>query len=86
MSNECKNVCASCQYRTVEFVISFGGPDRVTSGDICGLDLPGYPLKTTCIGYEAKRNAKTFVPSAAMYPMEFASAAGPEFETSVLNG
>jgi hypothetical protein len=78
----CKNLCPSCQYRTVEFIISFGGPDRVTSGDICGLDLPGYPAKTDCIGYEAKRSAKVFASSAAQYGFSTAVA---EIESSASN-
>ena len=86
MSNECKNLCIGCQYRTVEFVISFGGPDRVTSGDICGLDLPGYLQKTTCIGYEPKRNARVFAPSAARFPVDLMTSVAPELEASVLNG
>ncbi len=69
MTSECQNLCPNCQYRTVEFVISFGGPDRVTSGDICGLDLPGYPEKTNCIGYEPKNRNGVSMPRAAHYPV-----------------
>jgi hypothetical protein len=86
MADACENLCPTCQYRTVEFVISFGGPDRVTSGDICGLDLPGYPQKTTCVGFEPKRNPRVFAPSDAQYPVGFATTGGPEFEASALNG
>lgn len=88
VSNECENICPTCQYRTVEFVISFGGPDRVTSGDICGLDLPGYPQKSTCIGYEPKRNARFFAPAAAAHhPVGLATTAVPELNAaSALNG
>ena len=86
MNSECKNLRPGCQYRTVEFVIAFGGPNRVTSGDICGLDLPGYPEKTNCIGYEAKRRARVPVPSAAQYPTGVTSTPVTEFETSMLNG
>ena len=83
MSNACKTTCPSCQYRTVEFVISFGGPDRVTSGDICGLDLPGYPQKSTCVGYEPKRDPRFFAPSDVQYPVGFATTFSPQFEASV---
>jgi hypothetical protein len=86
MNSKCNNLCPNCQYRTVEFVISFGGPDRVKSGDICGLDLPGYPEKTSCIGFEAKRRTRLPVPSAAHYLSEIASTAILEYETPALNG
>jgi hypothetical protein len=86
MSKECSNLCTGCQYRTVEFVISFGGPDRVTSGDICGLDLPGYPQKTSCIGFEPKRRARVFAPSAAQYSTSFAAPVIAELEASAVNG
>ena len=69
MNNECQNLCPSCQYRTVEFVISFGGSNRVTSGDVCGLDLPGYPEKSNCVGYEPKGRNRALMPSAAGYPV-----------------
>jgi hypothetical protein len=68
MNSGCQNLCPNCQYRTVEFVISFGGPDRVTSGHICGLDLPGYPEKTSCIGYEQKNRVGPSLPRAMHYP------------------
>ena len=69
MNNECQNLCPNCQYRTVEFVISFGGSKRVTSGDVCGLDLPGYPEKSNCVGYEPKSGNRALMPSAAGYPV-----------------
>lgn len=65
MSKNCTSLCSQCQYRTVEFIISFGGPDRVRSGEICGLDLPGYPVASECIGYEAKRANRIQMPIAA---------------------
>ncbi len=69
MSSACQNLCPKCQYRTVEFVISFSGSNRVTSGDVCGLDLPGYPEKSNCIGYEPKSGNRALMPSAAGYPV-----------------
>ena len=69
MNNECQNLCPNCQYRTVEFVISFSGSNRVTSGDVCGLDLPGYPEKSNCIGYEPKSGNRASMPSVAGYPV-----------------
>ncbi len=81
MDNECEKLCPNCQYRTVEFVISFGGLGRVTAGDICGLDLPGYPEKSDCIGYESKSRNRVSIPNAAHYSVGVAST-----ETSSLNG
>ena len=69
MNSVCQNLCPNCQYRTVEFVISFSGSNRVTSGDVCGLDLPGYPEKSNCIGYEPKSGNRSSMPSAAGYPV-----------------
>ena len=69
MNSACQNLCPNCQYRTVEFVISFGGSQRVTSGDVCGLDLPGYPEKSNCVGYEPKGRNRALMPSAAGYPV-----------------
>ena len=86
MNSACNNLCPKCQYRTVEFVISFGGPNRVTSGDICGLDLPGYPEKISCIGFEAKRRTRVPVPSVAHYLSETAPTAVLEYDTATLNG
>lgn len=86
MDSKCENLCPNCQYRTVEFVISFGGPNRVTSGDICGLDLPGYPEKIDCIGYEPKRRSRVSSPSPAQYPMETTLTTSQEFEPALLNG
>jgi hypothetical protein len=86
MENKCKNLCPSCQYRTVEFVIAFGGPNRVTSGDICGLDLPGYPEKTNCIGFEPKRRSRVPVPSAAHFMDGATTTPMQDYETTALNG
>jgi hypothetical protein len=86
VDSKCQNLCPNCQYRTVEFVIAFGGPNRVTSGDVCGLDLPGYPEKVSCIGYEAKRRSRVFMPSAAPYPTEIAPYAITEYDSALLNG
>ncbi len=86
MESNCQNICPNCQYRTVEFVISFGGPSRVKSGDICGLDLPGYPEKTDCIGFEPKRRTRVSSPNPAQHPMEFAPIATQNYETTLLNG
>ncbi len=69
MNSACQNLCPKCQYRTLEFVISFSGSNRVTSGDVCGLDLPGYPEKSNCIGYEPKSGNRSSMPSAAGYPV-----------------
>lgn len=87
MESNCKNLCPSCQYRTVEFVISFGGPNRVTSGDICGLDLPGYPEKTDCIGFELKRRSRVPTPSAAHVTNGGATSTPmQDYETTALIG
>ncbi len=80
MVSACQNLCPDCQYRTVEFVISFAGPNRVTSGDVCGLDLPGYPEKIDCIGFEPKRRSRVSLPSAAPHLMEATSTASQEYE------
>ena len=65
MDKNCNSLCSQCQYRTVEFIISFSGPDRVRSGEICGLELPGYPITSECLGYEVKRANRVLMPSAA---------------------
>ena len=80
MNSEGQNICPNCQYRTVEFVISFSGSNRVTSGDVCGLDLPGYPEKSNCIGFEPKSGNRKSMPSAAGYPVDNVS-----MEISALN-
>ena len=69
MNSEGQNICPNCQYRTVEFVIAFSGSNRVTSGDVCGLDLPGYSEKSNCIGYEPKSRNRASLPSVARYPV-----------------
>ena len=69
MNSEGQNICPNCQYRSVEFVISFSGSNRVTSSDVCGLDLPGYPEKSNCIGFEPKSGNRASMPSAAGYPV-----------------
>lgn len=69
MTSVCRNLCPNCQYRTVESVISFGGLNGVTSGDVCGLDLPGYPEKFNCIGYEPKSGNRASKVSAVGYPV-----------------
>ena len=84
MESKCKNLCPGCQYRTVEFVISFGGSSRVKSGDICGLDLPGYPEKADCIGFEPKRGSRVLMPSAAPQPTGVPSLSVSEFEVSMM--
>ena len=86
MNSKCNNLCPGCQYRTVEFVISFGGPNRVTSGDICGLDLPGYPEKTNCIGYEPKRRSRVLTSSAAQYTTGVPSTSFSDLEVPALAG
>ena len=70
MNSEGQNICPNCQYRTVEFVILFSGSNRVTSSDVCGLDLPGYPEKSNCIGFEPKSGNRKSMSSAAGYPVD----------------
>ena len=78
----CNSLCTQCQYRTVEFIISFGGPVRVRSGDICGLELPGYPVTSECIGYEPKRVSHVFMPGAAQLASKSPIYSANELEPS----
>jgi hypothetical protein len=46
--------CAACARRTIELVVAIGGPTRVRTGEVCSLDLPGFPNGGACLAFEAK--------------------------------
>lgn len=48
MSSGAKTLCATCQCKTVEFVIAFSGPASCRSADVCRYDEAGYPWKIYC--------------------------------------
>ena len=67
MSSGAKPLCASCQCKTVEFVIAFSGPSSCRSADVCRYDEPGYPYKIHCDKFRSQAHmaavpAETFAP------------------------
>jgi hypothetical protein len=52
MSSSARTLCATCQCKTVEFVIAFSGPTSCRSADVCRYDEPGYPWKIYCDKYK----------------------------------
>jgi hypothetical protein len=56
MASGAKTLCATCQCKTVEFVVAFAGPSSCRAADVCRYDEPGYPWKIYCDKYQSQRN------------------------------
>jgi hypothetical protein len=64
--------CATCARRTIELVVAIGGPTRVRTGEVCSLDLPGFPNGGACLAFEAKAGRQGTSNERRGQPVHFA--------------